>query len=265
MSRFARLLSYCTPVGIAKILDYRARFAALNMPRSHVWRAAMRAALVTTRLELLPRDAIPRLHTVVDVGANVGDWSRGISLLTGAPQIIAFEPAPETFEALRRNTSGHRNIRCVQAALVGRRGITEVEFFAEPQSELSSTRRLAEWGRHAHGISGEGATKVRVPATTLDEALADTAEISLLKIDVQGGELDVLTGAAEVLKRTRLLMIEALYRRDYYEGAATFDAIHAHVTGTSPLRLWTMSEAALAPDGAPAWADAVFHVPQDAD
>jgi len=260
MSRIGRLLSYCMPVGLARLLEYRQRFAALGLPRGHAWHRPLRAALVTTRIELLPRDVMAGSGTAVDVGANVGAWSCGIAQLMRLRQIIAFEPAPDTFHILCRNTRGYPNIRCVQAA-VGRGGPAQVTFFVEPASELSSTRKLTENGRTAHRLAPAATRAVQVPAVTLDEALRDVGEISLLKIDVQGGEMDVLAGARAVLQRTRVLVLEALYRRDYYEGAAIFDELHAHLTATTPLRLWVVSEPGVAPDGTPMWADAVYRAP----
>jgi FkbM family methyltransferase len=245
------------PVGAVRLLEYRARFAALGLPRSYAWHRSLRAALVTTRLELFPRKVLSGMQTVIDVGANVGAWSCGIASLTGASRIIAFEPVPETFNILRRNTRRYPAIECVSTA-VGRPNQAAMNFFVETTTELSSARPLTVRGRAAHQLPASPSRSIEVPVVALDEALRHLDEITVLKIDVQGGELDVLAGAGAVLQRTRLLIVEALYRRDYYEGAATFDELYEHITATTPLRLWTMSEPGIAPDGTPMWADAIF-------
>lgn len=257
MSRIGQWFSYGMPVGVAKFLEYRARFAALDLPRNYAWHRSLRAALVTSRIELFPRQALPWIDTVIDVGANVGAWSCGIAHLTKASQIIAFEPVPDTFNILRRNTQRHPNVRCIQAA-VGRRDQAETTFFVESATELSSAKRLTARARTDHKLPPLPSRTLRVPVVSLDEALHDLPQVSLLKVDVQGGELDVLAGANAVLQRTRMLLIEALYRSDYYEGAATFDELHAFLTARTPLRLWAVSEPGVAPDGTPMWADAVF-------
>jgi hypothetical protein len=55
--------------------------------------------------------------------------------------------------------------------------------------------------------------------TTLDRLLANVPEISLLKIDVQGFEKSVIAGATETLARTKVLLIELNYMRQYVSGS----------------------------------------------
>jgi Methyltransferase FkbM domain len=92
---------------------------------------------------------------------------------------------------------------------------------------------------------------------TLDEDLRNRAEISLLKIDVQGYEPQVLKGAQAILKRTKILMIEVTYS-SYYHGDMQFADLHRLVTSIAPFRLWGISAPHCAPSGKPMWADAVY-------
>jgi hypothetical protein len=92
----------------------------------------------------------------------------------------------------------------------------------------------------------------------LDDELAGQPEISLLKLDVQGYERAVVEGARDVLARTKCLVTEVLYDRDYYDGASSCLDLAGLVESTSPLRLSCMSAPALTPDGCGVWADAIF-------
>jgi len=79
----------------------------------------------------------------------------------------------------------------------------------------------------------------------LDTLLAALPEISLLKIDVQGYEKEVLSGAAETLRKTKFLLIELNYMPQYV-GGSWLAEIHELLAGkhgfvlvdaTKPLRL----------------------------
>jgi hypothetical protein len=136
--------------------------------------------------------------------------------------------------------------------------VGRVTLNVEAQSALSSVRELSARGRSIHGIEAAPTRRVEVPLITLDTALADLNELSLLKLDVQGYEADVLAGARHVLGKTRCLLTEVMYERDYYTGAASCLELARIIEDVSPLRLSCISSPHLAPDGLGAWADAVF-------
>lgn len=191
----------------------------------------------------------------MDVGANRGDWSDAILRLSNPGRVYAFEPNPSVFQTLEGRLAP-LGVRCVHAAVgatVGR-AVLRVEV----QSELSSIRELTTRGRALHGIGSAPTRLVDVPLVTLDMALADVSEISLLKLDVQGYEADVVAGAQRVLRKTRCLMTEVLYERDYYAGASSCLELARVIEELSPLRLSCVSAPAMAPEGLGAWAEAVF-------
>ena len=168
-------------------------------------------------------------------------------MLTPASLILAFEPAPETFARLVNNVKGHPIIDPHQYALGSEVGC--VDFYVQPQHEMSSVLRLR--------ASTNDAQMLSVPLTTLDAAVSDIDEISLLKIDVQGFESAVLAGAKKTLQRTQMLMMEVNYY-SYYENDVLFPEVVSQVCNTSPLKLWGVYAPRCLPSGQPAWADAVF-------
>ena len=257
MPSFANLVRLAAPFAWERLRTYRSRFHDVGLPEAFAVRSTMRAALLDTQLELIPPTLRSGVKLAVDVGANVGSWSIGIANLTDARTIIAIEPAPDVFQHLKQNTSKHKNIQCLNSA-IGASEAADVEFRVEAVSAMSSLKKLTHRARSYHDLVDVEPKVVRVPLSNLDTLLANHGEISLLKIDVQGGEREVLQGAAAVLKRTRVLVIEVLYCASYYEDAWDFDQIYRHITATTPLRLWTVSEPHMAPDGTPMWADAVF-------
>ncbi len=215
------------------------------------WAAAVR----TSNFGLLPKAVRDRLRVVVDVGANCGDWTDAILRLSRPEVLYAFEPNPCAFRILERRLAP-RGVRCVQAAAGATPGCATLG--VEVHSELSSIRTLSARGRELHGIASAPTRYVDVPLITLDSELCDLNSISLLKIDVQGYETNVLAGARCVLSKTMCLMIEVLYERDYYGGAASCLALARAIEDVSPLRLSCVSPPAMTPEGVGAWADAVF-------
>jgi FkbM family methyltransferase len=137
--------------------------------------------------------------TVVDVGANIG-WNaiRAARLAGAAGRVVAVEPTPDTLEVLRRNVaaSGLGNVEVAPVA-AGRAAGT-AEFFV--RGGVSAVNSLYAQSRYAR------VTKVlRVPVVRLDELVQGPAAV--VKIDVEGAELDVLEGAPRLLDAPGVVLI----------------------------------------------------------
>ncbi len=128
---------------------------------------------------------------VVDGGANVGAFA--VLAARAGAEVFAYEPHPETFRHLERNTAG-LGVRCVQAALV-----------AEAREPTVALAVGSESDTH-HRLGGDGEA-VHVPALALADAIADG--IDLLKLDVEGAEFELLLRAPDdVLARARRIACE---------------------------------------------------------
>jgi FkbM family methyltransferase len=228
---------------------------ALGVPLTRALDRSWAAAVEGARLTLLPAAIRDDLRVVVDVGANRGDWAAAILRLSQPEAVFAFEPNPAVFELLQARL-GPLGVHCVQAAVGARSGTATLH--VEAQTELSSLRALSARGRRIHGVEAAATRQVEVPVVALDEELAGVDPISLLKLDVQGYEDQVIQGARRVLARTSCLVTEVMYERDYYAGASPCLELARLIEDVSPLRLSCVSSPALAPDGLGAWADAVF-------
>jgi FkbM family methyltransferase len=141
----------------------------------------------------------------LDVGANIGcmtslmAWRGGLS-----GRVLAFEPHPEIFRRLTENVerfAHHPSVAAVElhdAALAGRIGHAYLEC-GDPFARNRGTARLTE-----------RESALRIATTTLDEALGGRTAC-VVKIDVEGAELEVLHGARGALRegRIRSLIYEA--------------------------------------------------------
>jgi FkbM family methyltransferase len=195
------------------------------------------------------------LDIVIDVGANLGEWSVAITALIDPKKIIAYEPIPEVFTQLISNTRDYNHILCKQSAIGSFVGNIDLNVFSSHQ--LSSVLNLQDRAYDIHKILGDRPKIVNVPITTLDDDLADYDDIAILKVDVQGYEAEVFKGAQQVLNRTRILITEIFYQ-PYYDGALASGELFNLITSLAPMKLWGISEPHCLPSGIPIWADAIF-------
>lgn len=154
---------------------------------------------------------------VVDVGAHVGNHALYFAHVLGT-RTLAFEPNPVTFGHLETNIAANgldqlctlRNVAVGAASSKAR-----VETAATENSGMARVE-----------IDPAGAVEV----VSLDTALEDEPAIDLIKIDVEGWELDVLRGSARILTRHRpLLYIEVM--------ADNFDTVRHHMEAAG-YRCW---------------------------
>jgi FkbM family methyltransferase len=162
--------------------------------------------------------------TIIDVGANEGQFAGWARSAFPSAALYCFEPLPDCFGRLCRRFAVDPKFHPFDCALGAAAG--EAEIFQNVYSPASSMRVMRDTHRQAFPYAASS-TPVRVAVRTLDEVLRDVAlaPLTLLKIDVQGAELDVLAGGARTLTRTRLVLIETSLEQ-LYEDEPLFDAVY---------------------------------------
>jgi FkbM family methyltransferase len=156
--------------------------------------------------ELVVSETVARLldpgELAVDAGANIGYMTRLMASRVGeGGRVIAYEPHPELHAVLSENVArapqGNGEVAVVAAALSERPG--EGELIVGSQFEHNmGTASLAPAGATATD------SVVRVPLERLDDRVADGPRVGLLKLDVEGHELQVLQGARRTLSQRRI-------------------------------------------------------------
>jgi FkbM family methyltransferase len=125
-----------------------------------------------------------KFNTVLDIGAWCGTWSKMMENYSN--KIIAFEPDETHFACLEKNCTV--NCEAIRQA-VG----NESKFISLTEDNFTQAKR----------VSGEGEIKM----VTIDSL--DYKDIDLIKIDVEGFEMEVLKGAKKVLEtQCKFIMIE---------------------------------------------------------
>jgi FkbM family methyltransferase len=138
---------------------------------------------------------------VIDAGAHVGCSAMYFALRYPRARIIAVEAERRNFEMLRNNMRNLQNVSCVNAAVWG----SHASLTLSGPAEDSWAFRV-----ESAGAGGPGGT-YEVPCVTIDDLLALSANggIDLLKLDIEGAELDVFSAdCSQWLSRTRAIMIE---------------------------------------------------------
>jgi FkbM family methyltransferase len=157
---------------------------------------------------------------VIDVGANKGQFAA--SALFGWPraQVVSFEPIAALAEQVAAISSGGR--LTVHQMALGRESGT-VELHVHAYSPSSSALRSLD--------AGAEVTTQTVPLRRLADEVAEPvgrAERVLLKLDVQGLELAVLDGAAELLGQVEWILVEQAFVAAY-DDQPLFDEVHAYL------------------------------------
>ena len=210
------------------------------------WGAATTDAEVSAIRDLLDKRDTSSL-IVLDVGANIGNWSQSFDEAFPKSQIVAFEPGASAFKVLESRFQSKSNILCVNLGLSDHDA--EVTLFSDSEaSGLSSVnkRRLEHFS-----IKFDKEETIRV--TKLDSWISSHSEYStpiILKLDVEGHELSVLAGAKETIKNIQLVQFEfgggnidsKTYFQDFWYLFADLDFDLYRLTPRGPVLLNEYSE-----------------------
>jgi FkbM family methyltransferase len=173
-------------------------------------------------LELIERASSSGARVFYDIGANIGSWTALCRAVVPESVIVAFEPMPEHVAQFQTNTREFAHIQFFPVAL-GSREETR-EFHPASASDASSFLPLSQAGRSAWNLENRPA--LRLPLTTLDKLVASEKlpPPDVIKLDVQGFELEVLRGATGSLRQARWVLSEVSFK-SFYEGQVLFSEL----------------------------------------
>lgn len=128
------------------------------------------------------KEKVDSFDFVIDIGSNIGNHSHFFKNICNAKHVICFEPLPENFELLEKN--------CPTCTLY-KKGI----------SSYNGTGYLT----HSDGVNNNSGTAkmgnsgLEIEVNTLDNF--DFENVTFIKIDVEGHELEVLKGSINTIKK----------------------------------------------------------------
>jgi FkbM family methyltransferase len=202
-------------------------------------------------------DVLARIHdlgvapkSVIDIGAAYGDWSVACHSIFPSAKYFLVEPLEEFAEFLSSRVRELNSATYVPAAAVAENGTHAIHV----HQDLVGSSLLLE----TEGGDVNGTARV-VRSITVDELVRDHKAPGpyLLKVDVQGAELDVLAGASNTLEYTDLVILEVSFFRFFLEGPQFHDVVEfMREAGFVVYDIFGLTYRLL--DGALAQADVVF-------
>lgn len=158
---------------------------------------------------------------VFDCGAFIGRWTRSISDIFASAKFVMIEPNHLLNEEIRKNTQGMGERAVLVNAAVGRReGQAVLNIWEDPRHK-NKTTALAASSLLDH-VQGAPHRTLTVRLTTIDRIAGDLGYFpDLLKLDLQGGELDALMGAKRALATCEMCVVE-------------FGCLEAYINRTTP-------------------------------
>lgn len=180
----------------------------------------------------------------IDVGCHKGEILNLMLKFSPEGKHYGFEPIPYLFKELENTYKNTANI--FPYALSDRNGVSTFQFVKNAPAYSGLKRRR-------YDIQNPEIEEIQVELRTLDQIVPENEKIQLIKIDVEGGEFDVLKGAQKLLLKNKPVIIFECGKgsSDYY-GATPIDLynfiIDAIGLGIYTLKAYVKQEGALTLD-----------------
>jgi len=195
------------------------------------------------------------INTIIDVGANVGQFALRMQEIVPHAKIYSFEPIKECYNSLVKN-SQNKNIIPFNFGLGDKEGTCEINV-----NDFSPSSSMLEM-ENLHKINFEF-TKNSKPETVLIKRLDDIAgnlEIKknlFIKMDVQGYEDKVISGGLKTVQNAAVLLIEVAFK-SLYKGQPLFNEIYNQLYSLGFAYMGIDGQIIDVSDGMPLFANAFF-------
>ncbi len=169
-----------------------------------------------------------KINTVLDIGANNGQFAEFIHSVFPNAEIHSFEPIPECFKKLTDISKNINNIIPYNFAIGSEN--KESTFFLNDFMASSSFLQVGD--SHKKNFPGTANTReIKVNKKTLDNVISGINIIVpvLLKIDVQGYEMEVFHGASAFFENFKGLLLVETSIIKLYDNEPNFDEIYSHL------------------------------------
>lgn len=145
--------------------------------------------------------------TIFDIGANIGWYSNHLSKKLPGATIYSFEPIPETFAQVKRNTelNGAKNINLNNFAFSD--AVQTLTFYYSPTiTGASSSQNITE---------NDNMVKLECQANTIDNFVKEKGitKLDFVKCDVEGAELMVYKGGPDTFEKYKPIIFTEMLRK----------------------------------------------------
>ena len=196
------------------------------------------------------------IETVLDVGANVGQFARMVRAAGFDGDILSFEPLSDAYRRLARRSKGDPRWQAFNTAVGSEPGRSTIHISANSYSSslLAMTKAHLDAAPGSEFIGTED-VDVTTVADIVEEHGLDPAHM-FIKVDTQGYEKAVMAGAGAVIDKVAAVQLELSFV-ELYEGQELFDEGVATMNDHG-LELWTLDPGISDAEGRLLQCDGVF-------
>lgn len=163
--------------------------------------------------KFLPKNAI-----IVEAGAHVGIDTIEMAKLWPSSTIYAFEPVPDIFEQLEKNTKNYKNVICVKMGLSDKEGIDKL-FVSSGSSDGSSSLLKPKKHLELHPkVKFEDSIEISITTLSKWAKKNRIKKIDFLWLDLQGMEYRVLKKSGALLNKVKCIVTEVSLLENYSGG-----------------------------------------------
>ena len=164
------------------------------------------------------------IRTILDVGANTGQFASQSQRLLPDAMLYSFEPLEDCYNELLKKMGHLPKFRAFNFALGDKNG--QADIYRNDYTPSSSLLAMEELHKQAFPSTSH-ATVQKIQVKRLDDILddLDIVENVLIKLDVQGTEDKVIMGGERLLSRASILIVETSFQ-PLYQGQPLFDDIY---------------------------------------
>jgi FkbM family methyltransferase len=165
------------------------------------------------------------VRTIIDIGANNGEFAEFLSTFFDAQHTIAIEPLPGCVAQIRQRKRDIRNLTVFECALSDHKG--RAVLFENSYGPASSLLSVSKISKDEFPQTAGHQQEVEVAVCRLDDLIdSDTLEKKILiKIDVQGLEDKVIRGGEKIFLLAKFVLIEMSFVQ-MYDGQPLFEEVH---------------------------------------
>ena len=165
------------------------------------------------------------ITTVLDIGANIGEFSKEIREILEKTKIYSFEPIKDCFDKLNETMRGDENFQSFNFGLGECDCVIQInknEYRPSSSIKQMSNNHIISFPHTKNSI------KENIIIKKLDDFInkLEITENILTKIDVQGYEREVISGGLETIKKSKVLIIENSFV-ELYKDQFLFDKIYS--------------------------------------
>lgn len=182
---------------------------------------------------------------ILDIGANLGDWTADMLKIAPNAKYYTFEPSSVAYNHLNQRLGQNQNIFFSNVAIGTSKGISTL------WSDISGSSKSSLFKRSTEHLEMSFDVSEKVNVISLDDFLEETSiSPTIIKIDVEGNELDVLNSGNKIWETVRVIQFEfgganvdsRTYFRDFWQLFTSKNFDLYRLTPSGPKLINTYSE-----------------------